>query len=103
MRLGGIAERFDERVIPQRLVDPRPLHPNASSVDQPDLPQAGPVRRADVLVNHGRDVPRRERVQVDRVFDWNAMHVSQISVLPRFFMRHEKMRELRSTLTAAPR
>ena len=75
MRVGGIAERFDHRVIPQHLVDAGALHPNASSMNQSDLPQPGLVSRADVLVHDGRNIARREGVQVDRVFDWNATHV----------------------------
>jgi len=62
-------------VIPQDLVDPRPLHSHPSAMYQPDLAQAGFVRRLNVLVHDRRNIARRESVQVDRVFDWNAMHV----------------------------
>ena len=74
MCLRRIGERFDKRMIPQYLVDPRPLHSNPAPVNQPDFAQAGLVCRPDVFVHDRRNVARRERVQVDRLFDWNAVH-----------------------------
>jgi hypothetical protein len=48
-------------------------------VNQPYVPQAGLVRRAQVLIDHGWDVPWRERVEVERVFDGDSVgiHVQQ--------------------------
>jgi hypothetical protein len=75
MGLRRIGKRLDERVIPQHLVDPRPLYPNPTPVYQSDLVEPCLVRRSDVFVDDGGNIARREGVQVDRVFDWNAMHV----------------------------
>jgi hypothetical protein len=75
MRLRRIADRLHKGVIPQHLVDARPLHPNPAAVYQPDLAEARLVRRPDVLVDDRRNVARRERMEIDGLFDWNAMHV----------------------------
>ena len=75
MCLRRVPKRLDQRVISQHLVDTRALHSNPTSVNQPDLAEAGFVGGADVLLHDRGDVARRERVQVDRLFDWNAMHV----------------------------
>jgi len=56
-------------------VDPRPLHSNPAPVNQPDFAEARLVCRPDVFVHDRRNIAGRERVQVDRLFDWNAMHV----------------------------
>ncbi len=45
------------------------LNALAASVNQPHLAQAGFMRRADVLHDDRGDVARRERVEVERVFD----------------------------------
>jgi hypothetical protein len=82
MRFRRIAERRHQRVIPQDLVDPRPLHPNPPSVNEPDLRQANLVRRANVLVDDRRNIARRESVQVDRLFDGYAMHVYYTGATP---------------------
>jgi hypothetical protein len=75
VRLGRVRKRLDQWVIPQHLVDPRPLHPDPAPVNQPDFAEARLVCRADVFVHDQRNIAGRERVQVDRLFDWNAMHV----------------------------
>ncbi len=75
MGLGGVMECFDERMIPEDLVHPHALDADPSSVNEPDFAQTGLVRRPHVLVDDRRDIAWQERVQVERVFDWNAMHV----------------------------
>jgi hypothetical protein len=52
------------------------LHASPAAVDDPDLGEASAVRRAQVLVDHRRDVARREGVEIDRVFDWDVDGVS---------------------------
>jgi hypothetical protein len=52
MRFWRVRERFDDRVIPQRLVDAGTLHPNPSSMNQADFPQPGLMRRSDVFLNY---------------------------------------------------
>src|SRR5881227_1970085 len=52
----------------QRPHDPA-LDADAATVDQPHLREAARVRGLEVLGDDGRDVARRERVQVQRVLD----------------------------------
>jgi hypothetical protein len=73
--LNGVVEGLDERMIPQDLLDTHALDADPSSMNESDFPQTGLMRRAHVLVDDRRDVPRQERVQVERVFDWDATHV----------------------------
>jgi hypothetical protein len=42
-------------------------------VNETKLTQSGLVSRADVLVDHGRDVARQERVEVELRFDGQAV------------------------------
>ena len=75
MRFRRVRKRRHQWVVPQHLVDSRPLNPDPAAVNQPDLAKPGVMRGADVLVDDGWDIARRESVQVDRLFDWDAMHV----------------------------
>ena len=71
MRLRRVPEFHDERVVLERVLDDATLHAFAASVNQPHLTQARFMRSADVLLDDRRDVSRRERVEIDRVFDGN--------------------------------
>jgi hypothetical protein len=72
MRLGSIPEFDDERMAIERLLHDASLHALAASVNQTDLGEAGLVRSRHVLVDDRRDVARRERVEVEALFDRNA-------------------------------
>jgi hypothetical protein len=63
----GIA--FDQRVLPQHLLHPCPLDPDAAAVDQAHLPKASRVRRPKIFIDHRRDIARLKGVQVERALD----------------------------------
>lgn len=60
-----VPELLDERMLLEGALHESSLHAAASSVNEPDLAKAGPVRLAQVLFHHGDDFARREVVQVD--------------------------------------
>ena len=49
----------------QRSLHDAPVHASASPVDDANLAQTRGSRRDDVLLDHRRDVPGMERVEVD--------------------------------------
>jgi hypothetical protein len=57
----------------ERLLDDAALNAFAASVNQPHFTQAGFVRGGDVLDDNRGHVARRERVEVERVFDRNVL------------------------------
>lgn len=68
-----VPELCDQRMpFERRLHDPS-LDAAAASVHEPQSAQAGFVRGAYVLLDHRRDVPRRERVKVEFRFDGNGV------------------------------
>jgi len=69
VRLRIIPELGNESMAVEGRLNDAALNAPSSPVDEPDLPQAASVRRLEVLVDDGRDVTRRERVQVDLGFD----------------------------------
>ena len=69
VRLRRVPELYDQRMVFERVLHDAALHACAASVNQPHLAQASFVRGADVLDDNRRDVTRRERVEIDRVFD----------------------------------
>src|SRR5262245_53039619 len=73
MAFGRVAERGDERVLGERTMDAGALYPDPAAVNQAHLAQTSLVRRGDVLLDDRRHVTRREGVQVERVFDGNAV------------------------------
>ena len=75
MCLRRVPELHDERMVLERLLDDAALNTFAASVNQPHLAQAGFVRGADVLDDDRCDVARRERMEIDRVFDWDFMSI----------------------------
>ena len=56
----------------QQGLDGGALHSDPPTVDQPDFPQSAFVSRPQVLVDDRPNVPRGERVQIERVLDGNA-------------------------------
>ena len=44
-----------------------------ASVNQPHFAQAGFMRGTDVLLDNRRNVARRERVEIERLFDWDLL------------------------------
>ena len=68
----------------ERLLDDAALDAATATVDEPQLGEPGFVSRADVLFDDGRDVARRERMQVELRFDGDgvrfAVHRSPFAV-----------------------
>ena len=60
----------------ERLLDHPALNTFAASVNQPDFAKAGFMCGADVLDDDRRNIARRERVEVQRVFDRNVQLTS---------------------------
>ena len=73
MRLGGVPELLHQRMALERLLDDAPLDAFAASMNEADLPEARLVRRADVLFDYGFNVAGRERVEIEGVFDGDAV------------------------------
>jgi len=82
MGFGGIPEFGDEGMPLERLLNDASLNALAAAVNQPDLTQSGVVRRGDVLLDDRCDVAWRERVQVEVVFDWDAVGHRATAILP---------------------
>ncbi len=53
--------------------DNRPLHADSPPVNQPHLAKSPSRRLANVLLDDGGDVARRERVEIESLFDRNAV------------------------------
>ena len=75
MRVGRIDEAGDERMLFEHRLDDPALDALAAAVNQSNLAQTRLVRGAYVFLDHGRDIARRERVQVERSIDRNLMGV----------------------------
>ena len=74
MRLRGVPEGDDQRVLLQcRLHDPA-LHALAAPVDQPNLTEARLPRCLQVFVDYRGNVSRKKWMEIERVFDGNAVH-----------------------------
>ena len=69
VRLRRVPELDDQRMLLERLLNDAALNALAASVDQPHFAEPGFVRGIDVLFDDGCDVARRERVEIERVFD----------------------------------
>ena len=79
MRVGVVPEGSNERMALERDVHDAPLHSAAASVDDPKLPQAGFVRGAHVLIDHGGDVGWKEGMEVQLGSNWMLVdHVSRL-------------------------
>jgi hypothetical protein len=55
----------------ERLLDDAALNAFAASVNQPNFAKACFVRSRHVLDDHRRHIAWRERMKVERIFDWN--------------------------------
>lgn len=53
----------------QKRLDDRSLDAPSAPVDQPHLPKPPLVGRPEIFVHHGGNVPGREGVKVERVFN----------------------------------
>ena len=69
MRVGRVPELGDERVPVEHRLDASTLDATAATMDQAHFRQTSRVRRHQVLVDDGRNVARRECVEIDGVFD----------------------------------
>jgi hypothetical protein len=75
MTFGHVVECFNQRVVAEQLMHACALHTDPASMNQTHLPQASLMCGAHVLVHDRQDVARQEGVQVERLFDWDAVHV----------------------------
>ena len=75
MRGGVIPELGDTGVPLERGLDDAALNPRAASVDQADGCYSGSRGGIDVLGHHGKNIARRERMEVELVFDRNSHRV----------------------------
>jgi len=73
VRLGGVPELLDERVAFERLLDDAALDPLAAAVNETYLAETRLVGGADVLVDDRPDIPGREGVEIEGVFDGNPV------------------------------
>jgi len=79
MRGGVVPELCDERVLLEDGLHNRALGAAAAPVDQAQFLQTGLVRGAYVLLDDGRDVPRREGVEIELGFDGNAVGIRRFA------------------------
>ena len=70
---GGIPEFGDEWMPLERLLNDASLNAFAAAVNQPDLTKTSFVCRVDVLLDDRCHVAWRERMQVEVVFDRDAV------------------------------
>src|SRR5256885_8900926 len=68
-----IAERFDLRKPIECRLNDTALDAGSASVNDADFAEAGPRRGVDVLLDDGRDVARREHVEIDLALDGQPM------------------------------
>jgi len=69
MCLRRVPEFDDERMLLERVLDDAALHAFPASVNQAHFAQTRLMRGVDVLLDDRRNITRRERVEIDRVFD----------------------------------
>ena len=79
---GGIPEFGDERMPLERLLNDASLNALAAAVNQPDLTKTSFMCRRDVLLDDRCDVAWRERVQVEMVFDGDAVSHRGTAICP---------------------
>ena len=67
-----IVPEFDHARVPlERGLNDSALDAAAAAVHQPHFAESCGSRGLDVFSDHGRDIRRRERVQIDFSLDWN--------------------------------
>lgn len=71
--LDRVPELFDEGVPFERLLDDPSLDALAAAVNQADFAQSGGMRCGDVFLDDGLDVAGCEGMQIERVFDRDAV------------------------------
>lgn len=73
MRFRRVEETVHERMLREHTVHDAALDAGAPPVDEPNLPKTRLVRRAHVLIDHGRNVALPECMQVELAFDRNSV------------------------------
>ena len=73
MGFSGVPELRDQRMPLERLLHDPALDPLAASVYKADFAQARCMGRIHVLFDDRLDIPRRERVQIQVIFNRNAV------------------------------
>jgi hypothetical protein len=71
VRFRRVPELHDQRMVLERLLDDAALNAFAASMNQPNSAKARFVRSRHVLDDHRRHIAWRERMKVERIFDWN--------------------------------
>ena len=71
--LQSIPEFDDERMLLEHLLDDAALNTLAAPVNHSNLTESRLVRCVDVFLHHGCDVTRSKGMQVDLIFDGNAV------------------------------
>lgn len=74
MRPGIVPEFGDQRMPIERPLDLRALNPPPASVDQPDFPEAGGVRRAHILFHDIDHITGGKGMQVERRLNRQFVH-----------------------------
>jgi hypothetical protein len=69
MRVGVVPELSDERVAIEGSLHDAPLDAAAPPVHETHFSKTSLVRGADVFLDHGRDVTRAERVEIELGLD----------------------------------
>ena len=73
MCLGGVPELLDQGMALERLLHDAALHALAAAMNQSNLAQAGSVRSGHVFLDHRRDLPWGEGVEIEATLDRNAV------------------------------
>jgi len=68
-----VPEGFDQGMALERLLDDAALDPFPAAVDESDLAESGRVGRRHVFLDDRRDIAGREGMEVERVFDRDAV------------------------------
>src|SRR5687767_12489313 len=73
MGFSGVPELRDKRMPLERLLHDPALDPLASAVNEADFAQARLMGCVHVLFDDRLDIPRRERMQIQAIFNRNAV------------------------------
>ena len=76
-----VPELGDQGMLLERGLDDAALYADAASVDQPDGRYAGGRSGIDILGHDRANIARRERVEVELVFDGYAHRVWHATIL----------------------
>ena len=75
MRRRIVKKLQHQGVLLEHVLDDPPLHPRAASVYEPHVADPGGMSFVQVLLDHRRDVLRRERVEIEGAVDGDPQRV----------------------------